>query len=100
MRLSGPALAMAALISLTGFEPLCLAQPISSTTARSFREDQYESFYIDVNNMPDYVKAVAIPSEIGKCNIFIQYLDINGKLFNDDVDGEVNKFVSISLARP
>lgn len=33
--------------------------------------------------MPDYIKAVAIPSEKGKCNLFIQYLDISGHLFTD-----------------
>jgi hypothetical protein len=39
----------------------------------------YESFYTDVNAMPDYVKAVAILSEKGKCNLFLQYLDISGE---------------------
>ncbi|KAJ9114469.1 hypothetical protein QFC20_001342 [Naganishia adeliensis] len=72
-----------ALITPLGLGSLCLAQPISSVTARSFGEGQYESFYIDVNDMPDYIKAVAIPSEKGKCNLFIQYLDISGHLFTD-----------------
>lgn len=83
MPFPGPTLSIAALLTLLGALNFCLAQPVSTAMARSFGEGQYESFYIDVNDMPDYVKAVAIPSEKGKCNMFLQYLDISGEQFMD-----------------
>lgn len=73
-----------AIAGLLGALPLGQARAAALMTPRSMSEDQAKSFYIDVHDMPDIVKEVAIPKEKGRCNLLLQYLDLEGYLFPDD----------------
>jgi hypothetical protein len=85
MILSGTTtVAIGAVLSTLGLGLLAQAEAAALKT-RFMKEDQAESFYIDVHDMPDFVKEVAIPKTKGKCNLFLQYLDLEGHLFPDDV---------------
>lgn len=86
--------AIGAVLNTLGLGLLDQARAAAVIKPRFMTEDQAESFYIDVHDMPDLVKAVAIPKEKGKCNLLLQYLDLEGHLFPDDfspVEKEVSE---------